>query len=248
MFRQLIRTSRWAVPAALVLSALTATGAHADDNGLGDVRAATVRFHSVTQAHKAGYADPGLPCFDEPDQGKGMGTHLVNGALVDDGGALSRTHPEALVYEIRHGSLKLVAVEYIVQMSDSATQPSFMGQPMDANPALGLWTLHAWIYRDNPDGVFEAFNSNVALCPANAPSFTNKARALQQELQGPSATPTQGRPAVVLAPVDQARAIQQTNAAKATAMRDQLADIRIAQTPGDAKAASMRSQLADLRY
>jgi hypothetical protein len=96
-----------------------------------------------------------------------MGTHLVNGALLNDGGALSRTHPEALVYEVRSGSLKLVAVEYIVKMSDSASAPTFLGQTMIANNDLGLWTLHAWIWRDNPLSIFETYNSNVDLCPSS---------------------------------------------------------------------------------
>jgi hypothetical protein len=166
MIRPLLRSARWAVPAALVAAALTAGTAHAGD-GLDDVRAATVSFHSVTSAHQAGYFDPGLPCFDSPTTGQGMGTHLVNGDLLNDGGALDRTHPEALVYEVRDHSLKLVAVEYIVKMSDSATAPHFLGQTMVPNNDLGLWTLHAWIWRDNPLSVFETYNSNVDLCPTS---------------------------------------------------------------------------------
>lgn len=167
MVRRMLRAARWALPMTLLVAAPTAGTAHAGDDGLDDVRAATVRFHSVTQADLAGYADPGLPCFDSPSTGQGMGTHLVNGDLLNDGGALSRTRPEGLVYEVRDGSLKLVAVEYIVKMSDSATAPRFLGQTMAANNALQLWTLHAWIWRDNPLSLFESYNSNVALCPGS---------------------------------------------------------------------------------
>jgi hypothetical protein len=166
MRRRIMLVARLAVPAAVLLTAITMTNAHAEDD-LGDVRAATVKYHSVTQAHRDNYFDPGLPCFDSPGTGQGMGTHLVNGDLVNDGGALSRKHPEALVYEVRSGSLKLVAVEYIVKMSDSSTAPEFMGNTMIANPDLGLWTLHAWIWRDNPLSLFETYNSNVSLCPGS---------------------------------------------------------------------------------
>ncbi len=38
---------------------------------------------------------------------------------------------------------------------------------MIPNPSLGLWTLHAWIWRDNPLGLFESYNSNVPLCPTH---------------------------------------------------------------------------------
>ena len=42
-----------------------------------------------------------------------MGVHYVKGALVGDGKINPRT-PEAMVYEPRHGRLRLVAVEYVV--------------------------------------------------------------------------------------------------------------------------------------
>jgi hypothetical protein len=164
--RRILMAARFAVPAALVVTVVTMTNAHADDD-LGDVRAATVKYHSVTRAHQDGYFDPGLPCFDSPGTGQGMGTHLVNGPLLNDGGVLDRTHPEALVYEVRSGSLKLVAVEYIVKMTDATDAPIFLGQTMIANNDLGLWTLHAWIWRDNPLSIFETYNSNVDLCPSS---------------------------------------------------------------------------------
>jgi hypothetical protein len=164
--RRILMAARFALPAALVVTVVTMTNAHADDD-LGDVRAATVKYHSVTRAHQDGYFDPGLPCFDSPGTGQGMGTHLVNGALLNDGGVLDRTHPEALVYEVRSGSLKLVAVEYIVKMTDSADAPNFLGQTMIPNNDLHLWTLHAWIWRDNPLSIFETYNSNVDLCPSS---------------------------------------------------------------------------------
>jgi hypothetical protein len=164
--RRILMAARFALPAALVVTAVTMTNAHADDD-LGDVRAATVKYHSVTRAHQDGYFDPGLPCFDSAGTGQGMGTHLVNGDLLNDGGVLDRTRPEALVYEVRSGSLKLVAVEYIVKMTDATDAPIFLGQTMIANNDLGLWTLHAWIWRDNPLSIFETYNSNVDLCPSS---------------------------------------------------------------------------------
>jgi len=165
MLRRILRIGRWALPLGLLVAAVGAGTASARGGQLDDVRVATAKFHSVAAANEAGYADPGLPCFDSPGTGQGMGTHLVNGALLNDGGTLDRTKPEALVYEVRSGSVKLVAVEYLVKMSDSATAPHFLGQTMIANNDLGLWTLHAWIWRDNPLNLFETYNSNVALCP-----------------------------------------------------------------------------------
>jgi hypothetical protein len=167
MGRNFLKVARLALPLGLVVAAISVGSAQAHGDRLGDVRVATAKYHSVEAANKAGYADPGLPCFDSPSTGQGMGTHLVNGALLNDGGALDRKHPEALVYEVRSGSIKLVAVEYLVKMSDSATAPVFLGQRMIPNPDLGLWTLHAWIWRDNPISLFETYNSNVPLCPTS---------------------------------------------------------------------------------
>jgi hypothetical protein len=165
MRRDIARAGMVAAAAGIALAAGYAGTAQAHTDGLDDVRKATAAFHSVPKAEAAGYHDPGLPCFDSPGTNQGMGFHLVNGDLVGDGGHLSKTHPEALVYEMHDGTLKLVAVEYIVPMSDSAQAPRFLGQTMIANNDLGLWTLHAWIWRKNPQSLFASYNANVPLCP-----------------------------------------------------------------------------------
>ena len=165
MRRAALRLTGSVAVAGAVAAGAYAGSAQAHTDGLDDVRAATASFHSTSQAEAAGYGDPGLPCFDSPSTNQGMGFHLVNGSLVNDGGELSRTHPEALVYEMHDGTLKLVAVEYIVKMSDSAEAPHFLGQTMVPVPSLGLWTLHAWIWRKNPQSLFASYNANVPLCP-----------------------------------------------------------------------------------
>ncbi|MCW2857298.1 MAG: hypothetical protein JWR52_2913 [Marmoricola sp.] len=165
MRREALRLTICVAAASVLAVFALASIAQAHTDGLDDVRAATAAFHSVPNAKAAGYGDPGLPCFDSPSTSQGMGFHLVNGALLNDGGALDRLHPEALVYEMHSGTLKLVAVEYIVKMTDAATAPHFLGQQMMPNKALGLWTLHAWIWRANPQSLFAAYNTRVSLCP-----------------------------------------------------------------------------------
>ena len=166
MRREALRAAVAAGAVALVGGLVWSGTAQAhDDHTLDKVRTATARFHSTAEARAAGYGDPGLPCFDSPGTHQGMGFHLVDGDYLNDGGALDPLHPEALVYEEHQGGLKLVAVEYLVKVSDSPDQPTFLGQKMIKNDALGLWTLHAWIWRDNPDGLFQSYNANVPLCP-----------------------------------------------------------------------------------
>ena len=117
---------------------------------------------------RRGYHDNQLPCFDSP--AGGMGEHLINGDLLGDGGTLDARHPEALVYEVRKGSWKLVAVEYIVLFSDAPADgpaPTLFGQQLTRHPTLPLWKLHAWIYEDNPVSVFADYTPKAPPCPGS---------------------------------------------------------------------------------
>jgi hypothetical protein len=145
-----------------VLMALAPTGARAADP-LAAVRQATVAYLNTDAAAAAGFT-PLLACIDMPGVG-GMGQHLADQLAFDS--TVDPLHPEALVYEVRGDALRLVAVEYIVPQAawSSADPPSLFGQPFHRNDALGIWALHAWIWRGNPTGMFEDFNPNVRLCP-----------------------------------------------------------------------------------
>jgi len=130
---------------------------------LKQVRQATARFNSTNQATRAGYV--GSPCVSHPQMG-GMGEHWVNGSLVDD--VFDPLKPEALLYEPdKNGNLKLVGVEYIV-LNIGQARPHFGDHPFDIggtpNPNPH-WSLHVWLYKENPNGIFAPWNPNVA-CPA----------------------------------------------------------------------------------
>ena len=86
------------------------------------VRQATQPFMNVNQAMGAGYQQF-LGCVSGPQEGA-MGVHFVNSHYVGDG-ELDVDHPEALIYEFRNGSARLVGVEYIVMADDwNARHPS----------------------------------------------------------------------------------------------------------------------------
>lgn len=95
-----------------------------------------------------------------------MGFHWVNFGLVDP--AFEPTRPEAVLYDPdANGNLKLVAVEYIV-VDVGQPAPTFGGQAFLGGGAplpVPHWTLHVWIHRDNPSGMFAPFNPTVS-CPA----------------------------------------------------------------------------------
>ncbi len=125
------------------------------------VRQVTARYHSPVQAARAGYVEPD-ECVAVPGLG-GMGYHWANFGLVDD--SYDPMVPEVMLYEPGpQGQPHLVAVEYIVLDLGQAA-PTFGGHPFDVGgtpvPAPH-WSLHVWVHKDNPNGLFTPFNPNVS--------------------------------------------------------------------------------------
>ncbi len=133
----------------------------------------TVRYHDVERATADGYGEfrdaAGIACIDLPGAG-GMGTHYVSSGVGDTD--LDPATPEALVYETqRSGHKRLVAVEYIVfqEAWDAThnTRPSLFGQQfklVEAGNRYGIpafYELHAWIWKWNPRGLYDDWNSRV---------------------------------------------------------------------------------------
>ena len=158
---------------ALTMLANSVLAAEAGDT-LANARDASAVFQDPTAALAGGYdlltdaAD--LACIDMPGQG-GMGVHYVKGSLVQSG-TIDAARPQALVYEVQNdGRLRLVALEYVVLQSvwDAAhsTAPELFGQKFMLTPdgnRYGLpafYSLHAWIWKNNPSGTFSPWNPTV---------------------------------------------------------------------------------------
>jgi hypothetical protein len=134
------------------------------------VRQATEPFRDVANV-PAGYG-PTLGCVSGPDQGA-MGVHFVNGALVGND-SLDPKQPEALIYEFKEGTARLVGVEFIVlaelwhQTHDLTDPPVLEGQLLhlvESPNRFGLpafYELHVWAWRDNPNGAFVDWNTRVS--------------------------------------------------------------------------------------
>jgi len=114
------------------------------------------------------YGETCIANLSDPSAGA-MGVHMVSLDRVLDP-SLESTDPEVLVYERRNnGTLKLVAVEYVVFDVGQAT-PKLFGMPFDFNDGsrYGLppfYALHAWIWKTNPsepEGIFNAWNPRVS--------------------------------------------------------------------------------------
>ncbi len=140
-----------------------ASTAMLSSSSLQAIKSATARFSATEQATKAGYASTPV-CVAVPGLG-GMGFHWANFGLVDP--VFDPLKPEVMLYAPnKEGKLKLVAVEYIV-IDVGQPRPSLDGQLFDIGgtpvPAPH-WSLHVWVHKDNPNGVFTPFNPAVS-CP-----------------------------------------------------------------------------------
>ena len=96
-----------------------------------------------------------------------MGVHFVNLTIQ---GPPDPMKPNVLIYEPVGGKLKLVAVEWLVPLSAATERPSILGQPfqgpMEGHEPLipqGFrhYDLHAWLFKDNPLGMFSPTNPDV---------------------------------------------------------------------------------------
>jgi hypothetical protein len=126
---------------------------------LQQVRAATARYQNIEHAFGDSYVDIGLVM-------PMMGYHFLKAQLVSS--VFDMKKPPILVYNKKdNGKFELVAVEYAVPMSSlplHVAPEGFTGNDdlWDENTLnTGWWTLHAWVWKNNPDGVFKPMNPLV---------------------------------------------------------------------------------------
>jgi hypothetical protein len=176
-----IRHGRTIAGAAVAIAALLAplTPANATvDHQVHVAMHATKAYQRPPAAKRAGYAllkdAKGVACIAMKGMG-GMGVHYANGTLVD--GRIQLRHPEALVFRFtNNGHLRLAALEYLTlrklwRAHHPTGRPELFGHRFNFTPAgnrFGLpayFSLHAWVWDDNPAGRFAPFNPTVH-CPA----------------------------------------------------------------------------------
>jgi hypothetical protein len=133
------------------------------------IRDVTEAFRDVQAAKDAGYV-PASPCVSGPQEGA-MGFHYAKPELIGDG-QVDATTPELLTYEQGpNGKLQLLGVEYLVLAADwdagHDVPPSlggqlfhFVGSP-NRYRLPAFYELHVWAWRENPNGTFADFNTNV---------------------------------------------------------------------------------------
>lgn len=124
---------------------------------LAQARAATAMYHNVDHAIADGYVPVG---GYEP----GEGFHYANRSLID--GVFEIDRPEALLYTVGpNGQLRLAGVEYLVPLTLSIGAPEgFTGSEdvwRENSEGGGLWEMNAWLWLNNPDGMFAAHNPRI---------------------------------------------------------------------------------------
>lgn len=152
-----------AILVSLLLGVTTSVPANDLLSELARARAATAKYHDVSQAEADGYIQD--VCHID-------GCHWFNPNLYD--GTFDIEHPEALNYvPTVNGGWRLVAVEYIV-MGGDPIPPAPEGFTGDADAPNGDeygwrfgtegyadWELSVWIWAHNPNGMFAMENPRL---------------------------------------------------------------------------------------
>jgi hypothetical protein len=134
------------------------------------MRQATDQYQDLQVALGDGFIELS-PCVASP--AGGMGFHYGHPARIEDA-VIDPALPEILLYEPGPGGgLRLVGVEFMVhqdawQAAGNHAPPAVAGQTFDSpdpnhpdEQLRDFYTLHAWVWKDNPGGVFAPFNPAV---------------------------------------------------------------------------------------
>ena len=132
------------------------------DGAITTLQRVTARYHNL----KAALDDDFVllhPCEARGDEGP-VGTVYVNIARLMDG-VIDPESPDALIYEpAKNGALNLVGVEFAIPKAlwTGAELPTFLGATFQSEDEFGVYALHAWVWRNNPNGLFAETNPRVS--------------------------------------------------------------------------------------
>jgi len=143
------------------------------------VRAELDRYRDPYVALREGYLST-VGCLEFPEAGAegemaykpgAMGVHFLNPAYI--GPELDPLKPQVLLYEWAGDELRLTGAEWFAPVAVSPEAPSIFGRtlegPMEGHEPilpreLHHWDLHVWLWKENPNGLFDPTNSAVT-CP-----------------------------------------------------------------------------------
>ena len=167
-----------AASAALLNAGSAGAGLPALPPELEKVRASLEKYQDPYVAVRDGYFST-VACIEFPkvsgDSGRlhyppgAMGVHFLNPQFV--GPEPDPMRPPILLYEPVNGKLRLTGVEWFVPLATGVKQrPILFGRPFDGpmeghEPVLPAtlhhYDLHAWLWKENPNGLLSPTNSAV---------------------------------------------------------------------------------------
>jgi hypothetical protein len=133
-----------------------------EDGAIATLRQATARYHDLDKAIADGFVFL-HGCEVRPGEGPVGIVYIHFGRLLD--GVIDPALPDGLIYEPRRNDKpKLVGVELAVPYAlwSGPTPPEFLGHAFQTEDEFGVWGLHAWVWSDNPEGMYEESNPRVS--------------------------------------------------------------------------------------
>jgi hypothetical protein len=140
----------------------TALPALQDDGAIATLQRVTARYHNLDAAIRDGFVLL-HECETRPGEGP-VGIVYVNFERALDG-AIDPASPDALIYEPRaNGRPRLVGVEFALPypLWTAPQPPEFLGNSFQREDEFGVWALHIWVWRTNPEGLFAESNPRVS--------------------------------------------------------------------------------------
>jgi hypothetical protein len=136
------------------------------DRAVALLRRVTARYHDLDAAIADGFVLL-HPCEERPGEGPVGIVYVHFNRLLD--GIIDPETPDALIYEpAENGQPKLVGVEFAIPYAlwPSPQPPTYHGATFQPEDEFGVFALHVWVWRHNPEGLFAESNPTVT-CDAN---------------------------------------------------------------------------------
>jgi hypothetical protein len=143
-------------------AAFAEVSAEGENQVIATLRRATAHYRDLDVALDDGFVLL-HECENRPGEGP-VGTVYVHlGRLLD--GLIDPEQPDALIYEPRRNKHpKLVGVEFAIpyDLWTEPQPPQFLGVSFQPEDEFGVFALHAWVWRKNPNGLFAETNPRVS--------------------------------------------------------------------------------------
>lgn len=132
----------------------------AEETAIATLRRVTARYQDLATAMSEDFVLL-HECEARPGEGP-VGIVYVNIARLLDG-VVDMESPDALIYEpVANGRPKLAGVEFAVPYALANQRPEFLGHSFQDEDEFGVYALHAWVWLNNPTGMFEETNPRIS--------------------------------------------------------------------------------------